>query len=281
LSGISVEVHVQRVVVRHERPRRRPPGDRLHHRRLDLDVAPLVEEPADRRDDPAPREERLLHVRARDQVEVALAVADLRVLQPVPLLGERQERLAEQRQLLHLDRDLARAGLEEGPLDADQVAEVEELVEGEGLLAEDVLLEVDLDPAGGVAQVGEGSLAVAADDGEAPRGTGLDLRVRALDPFPEDLLDGLCAVVTVSEGLHAESAKGVELLDPEVAFGVGHGKFLLRKRLRRKRVVEIIIAPPSMQGIAGTGPVRVETGEPQIAPARSNRSLKWPPRSPR
>ena len=34
------QIHVERVVVRGERPRERPAGDRLHHRRLDLEIAP-------------------------------------------------------------------------------------------------------------------------------------------------------------------------------------------------------------------------------------------------
>ena len=48
----QVEVHVERVVVGHERPRRRAAGDRLHHRRLDLEEAARVEERADRLDEP-------------------------------------------------------------------------------------------------------------------------------------------------------------------------------------------------------------------------------------
>ena len=38
------ELHVERVVMRHERPRQRAAGDRLHHRRLDLEVAAGVQE---------------------------------------------------------------------------------------------------------------------------------------------------------------------------------------------------------------------------------------------
>ena len=45
----QVEVHVERVVVRDERPGRGAAGDRLHHRRLDLEESALVEEPADAR----------------------------------------------------------------------------------------------------------------------------------------------------------------------------------------------------------------------------------------
>ena len=48
----QVQLHVERVVVRHERPRGRAAGDRLQHRRLDLEEAARLHEAADRRDDP-------------------------------------------------------------------------------------------------------------------------------------------------------------------------------------------------------------------------------------
>ena len=40
----QVQIHVERVVVRHERPRHRAARDRLHDRRLDLEIAAIVEE---------------------------------------------------------------------------------------------------------------------------------------------------------------------------------------------------------------------------------------------
>ena len=44
----QVQLHVERVVVRDERPRRGAAGDRLHHRRLDFEEAARDEELADR-----------------------------------------------------------------------------------------------------------------------------------------------------------------------------------------------------------------------------------------
>ena len=44
----QVEIEVERVVVGDERPRRGAAGDRLHHRRLDLEEAARVEERAER-----------------------------------------------------------------------------------------------------------------------------------------------------------------------------------------------------------------------------------------
>ena len=97
------EIHVERVVVRDERPRHGPAGDRLHHRGLDLDVAALVEEAAHRGDHRAAHHEDAAHLGVREQVEVALAVAGLDVGEPVPLLRRRQQRLREQRELADLD----------------------------------------------------------------------------------------------------------------------------------------------------------------------------------
>jgi hypothetical protein len=49
----QVQVHVERVVVRLERARERAARDRLHHRRLDLEVAVRVHRLAQRLDDPS------------------------------------------------------------------------------------------------------------------------------------------------------------------------------------------------------------------------------------
>ena len=69
------QLHVERVVMRHERPRQRAAGDRLHHRRLDFEVAARVQEAADRRQHPAADLEHPARVRVDDQIEIALAVA--------------------------------------------------------------------------------------------------------------------------------------------------------------------------------------------------------------
>ena len=99
-------VHVERVVVRHERPRQRAAGDRLHHRRLDFEEPARVQEPADRGDDPAADLEHAPRVGIDDEVEVALAIARLDVGQAVPLLGQRQQALGEEVQPRRPDRQL-------------------------------------------------------------------------------------------------------------------------------------------------------------------------------
>ena len=96
----QVQVDIQRVVVRDERPRRRAAIERLHHGRLDFDEAALLQLPPQGRDDLRARHEHFAHFGIGDQVEIALAVARLHVLEAVPLLGHREQRLGEELELL-------------------------------------------------------------------------------------------------------------------------------------------------------------------------------------
>ena len=132
----QVELHVERVVVRDERPRERAAGNRLHHRRLDLEIAARGHELADRR---RRRGCAISNTRREsgidDQIEIALAIADLDVGQAVPFLGQRHEALGEEVQARRPDRQLVGLGAEQPPLDADPVAEIEQLEDLEVELA--------------------------------------------------------------------------------------------------------------------------------------------------
>src|SRR5204862_1798439 len=119
-----IEGEVERVVMRDERSRLRAARNRLHHRRLDLEVAATSEEVAQVADHPGARLEDAPRIRIRDQVEIPLTVARLDVLKPVPLLGERAERLGEQTELRRLDRQLPGAGPAGRAGAADQAAGV-------------------------------------------------------------------------------------------------------------------------------------------------------------
>ena len=92
----QVKIHVERVVVRDERPRNRASRDRLHHRRLHLQVASRGHELADGRDDPAARFEHAPGVGIDTQVQITLPVPDLDVGEPVPLFGQRQQAFREE-----------------------------------------------------------------------------------------------------------------------------------------------------------------------------------------
>ena len=104
-----------------------------------------------------------------DQVELAVAVAGLDVLEPMELLRRRAQRLRQQRPAGHGQRQLAAARLEGRAVDADQVAEVERHEAVEGLLAERVAARMELEAAGAVDQVEEGGAAMAAARGQPAR----------------------------------------------------------------------------------------------------------------
>jgi len=99
-------------------------GDGVHHRRLDLDVAAAVEELPDVATMAAPQPEDLADLGFIDQVEIALAVAELTSWRPCHFSGRGggtwQERHASQRTV-----SLAGARLEERPETETTVAEIE------------------------------------------------------------------------------------------------------------------------------------------------------------
>ena len=72
--------------MRDERTRRCAAVERLHHWRLDLDKALLLQLPAQRGNDFSARNENLARLRIRNEIQIALAVACFHVFQAVPLL---------------------------------------------------------------------------------------------------------------------------------------------------------------------------------------------------
>ena len=155
-------------MVRLEGPRRRAAGDLLHHRRFDFEIAALVEELAQRLERFGALDEDLAAFEVGEEVDVALAVAQLDVGQAVKLLRQREHGLGEKGQPLDVDGQLAGAGAEEVAGDADVVAQVEQLVEREALLADGVEADVDLQPLAILLERGEAGLALGADGHDAP-----------------------------------------------------------------------------------------------------------------
>ena len=111
--------------MRGERTRVRAAGDRLQDRSFELDEAALLEHRADRAQDRGAREHRSSGRLVGDQVEVPAALLQIRVLQPVPLLGKGPERLREHRPALGEQAELAAPRRAHRALHADDVAEVQ------------------------------------------------------------------------------------------------------------------------------------------------------------
>ncbi len=85
----EIEVALELVVVRHEGACERSAVARLQHRRLDLDEALAVEVGAHGGDDARPQDEGGSRLLVDEQVQVALAVAELDVREPVERVGQR------------------------------------------------------------------------------------------------------------------------------------------------------------------------------------------------
>ena len=177
----QIEVDVERVVMRDERLCRGAAGDRVQHRRLDFEIAALDQPAAHRRDDAAAPPQSLAALRVHDQVEIALPVAQLDIGQPVILLGKRAQRLGQHRQMLGVDGQLAARRAPHEPLDADQIADIEQLQQRQVVGAQIVLVRENLDFSRGVVQVDEHAAvadrADAARDADALAGLGAGRRV--------------------------------------------------------------------------------------------------------
>ncbi len=185
----KLEVVVQRVVVRCERPRRGASGDDLKHGRLDLQKPALVQKSPHCGHDPAAGDQRVARFGIGVQIEIPVTVSVLLVGQSavndagLVRLAERDhpEGLRQQCELLDVQRALAHARDEGEAAHADDVAQVQVVEIGERLVADLVLSDVELQPSALVADVGEGDLALRAmrDD---PAGCGelksFALRVR-------------------------------------------------------------------------------------------------------
>ena len=158
----QVEVPLQLVVVRDERPRQGAAVQRLQHRRLDLDEAARVQEVADRLDDAGALHEHLARRVVDHEVEKALAVARLHVGETVELLGHGPQRLAQELPGGDAQGELAPARAHHHALGADEVAQVDVLDGRVAVRTERVDLGEELQLAGRVLDHHERHLAVHA-----------------------------------------------------------------------------------------------------------------------
>src|SRR5690606_969653 len=155
----------------------------------------------------------------------ALAVAQLDILEPMPLFGQRPQRLGQKLEGLDLDAFLARPGAHDLARDADDVADVQEVQQSIGLLAHGVDATKKLDAPPAVLQVGKGDLALAADRAQAAgdaHGAAFEFRKAV-----EDLTSGVRAVKPATVGRPAG------LHEPPVLVHAGRDLIINIRRLLR------------------------------------------------
>ena len=140
----QIQIHVERVVMRNEGPRGRATVNRLQHRRFYFQETTRLQLAAQRSDDLRSRDENFANLRVGDQIQVALAVADLDVFQAVPLFGHGKQRLGHEIEPLHMHAQLTGLGPKQIALGGDNVADFQKLVESEIVRWDGVFSYVDL-----------------------------------------------------------------------------------------------------------------------------------------
>ena len=138
-----------------ERFRRGAARHRLQHRRFHFLESFRLHESPDLAHDRDPLLEHISRMLVRDQVEIALAIPRLDVLEPVPFFRQRPERFSEQLELVNLQRRLAGFGEETFAFDADEIAEIDELETLDHFRADFFRVDVNLDASRRIAQVDE------------------------------------------------------------------------------------------------------------------------------
>ena len=223
-----VHVDVERIVMGDERTGSRAAGDGVEDRSLDFDVTRVIHRLADAGDDLGTLDERVLDVGVDDEVDVALTIPGVRVLQAVELLRQGQQALGKEFRVGRVDGDLAGLRLEDLTGDFEDVADVPCLLKGLVVVdAEVVTGDVDLDVALAVLDLSEGRLAhdAAGDhssaDGDFPV---FEVFIVVLDLHALRRLSGGHDL----ERVVARFLHGMELIDTDLAQAVG---ILFRSRV--------------------------------------------------
>src|SRR5277367_4618287 len=151
----EIELDIERVMMGDKRLRRGAARDGVQHRCLKFEITVLDEATAQRRDNPAAPAQRLAALRVHDQIEIALAVAQLDIGETMIFLGKRTQGLRQDRDGASVNGQLATRGAANGSLYPDQIADIEQANRRQPVRSEEVSVAEDLDLARGVVQVDE------------------------------------------------------------------------------------------------------------------------------
>ncbi len=128
------------------------------HRGLDFHEITVIEESADLADDLRPLHEGVADLSVHDQIQISLAIADIRVLKSMELLRQRNQVLGQKRQFLRMDRDLPHLRTEYLSLHSDDITDIHLLEGFVGILSYAVTRDIDLYVSITVLNIAEGRL---------------------------------------------------------------------------------------------------------------------------
>ena len=247
--------------------------ERLHHRRLDLEEAPLGEEAAHEVHHPGAGAEGLARLLVHDEIEVAPTVPRLPVGEPVELFGKGAERLREQPQIAHAQRQLPGPGAERDPVRADEVSDVPAAEVPVRTVREVVPPQVELKAPRTVLEMGEARLSHhppghhPAGDAVAARREGVVVETLAL---VADVGCGRGRAEVIRVGV-AGFAKGGELLAPPRDLFVLRGRRTGRGPLGRGRSARPAVPRPTLAPRARAG-AHAPTPALRLASMKGSRS---------
>ncbi|MPM77660.1 hypothetical protein SDC9_124668 [bioreactor metagenome] len=190
---------------------RRAARDGVQNGRLHLDIAQIIQIPAQVLNEFGAQKEGALHLGVHNQVHIPLAVAQLLIRQPVELLRQGQQRLGQKHNVLDPDAHLAPLGAEHLAVHAHDVADVVFFKRPVNFLVHLVLPGVELDAAVPVLQIAEADLAHAPLAHETAR----DFHGLALHGVKIGFnlfAGGVPVEPGLPEGVLARSLKGRQLL---------------------------------------------------------------------
>ena len=205
-------------MVRDKRACGRADFQRAEHRRVHLQEPALIQELAHLIVDARTNHKGIPHFRVHDQIEIALAIAHIGVLQPVPLFRQRMQRLGEQRDLRGFHGDFARMGAEHLARHAQHIANIVVLERGVGFLAHDIALYVNLNLPIAIQKMRKARLAHHAARHHAPRDGHGHALLRKRVESRQDLLGAVSNIVPRELiGVLPRLRERMELIQPDAA----------------------------------------------------------------
>ena len=256
----QVHVHVERVVVRHEGLGVGTARNRVEHRSFHFEEAVLQHVGANCRNRLGANEEAVARFFVHDEVDVALAVAELGVNEPLVLVGQRTNVLRHETDFARADREFARLRAEEHALDGHDVAEVERLESGVGVFAHFVFLNEILHFARKVAHGGKACLAHDALEHHAARAG--DLGSERFEFFG--------GLVAVGGSQVAEKVRANEIVR------IGHARFAQLRKFRAALGNDVVfVFRRFADGILRVNVSHDRCFRRRAALARSDRRRRW------